>query len=502
MKTRILSLALVLLMYLTLIPATAFASEPILITSVTINLREMDCNATLTDVYDRYSIGGTKKNLESFYFAPYGTVSFDKDVEVHFIVDAEFLMYNSKQIKAGEVVKLSDFSEYGSSFKVHYIVEDSPFYYSFYDLDSPFLAKDTKSNLYQDEEWSYGDQWSYNIKDRAVSTGNTPPAEQPSTWAAKEVSAAIATGLVPQNLQKDYSRPVSRGNVAQMFINLIEKCSSQNIDAFLAAKGVSTNENAFTDTTDKAVLAANALGIIQGVGNNRFDPNGIFTRAQISVIINRVARVLGVDTDGYTHSFTDVQGHWADPELGWPVHAEIIQGVGDNRFDPNGNLTTEAAILVTYRAFLSLTQVKTETVTASGMLWDWDTEKFTVFSDDSHKFEVKNARKQSVEKTPFYADAIPTVYCDAPTEIKLIEGNPDAIVVRKADGARSVEVSMIAPDSSRGDWAWNVVKGDGYLGGLVIKEGTSVLITQTGQYLVSNWYLGVESEYVFCLIID
>jgi hypothetical protein len=106
----------------------------------------------------------------------------------------------------------------------------------------------------------------------------------------------------------------------------------------------------------KAVLAANALGIIQGVGDSRFDPDGVFTRAQIAVIINRVARALGVDTDGYTHSFTDLQGHWADSELGWPVHAEIIQGVGNDRFDPNGNLTTEMAILITYRALAPLSQ--------------------------------------------------------------------------------------------------------------------------------------------------
>lgn len=114
--------------------------------------------------------------------------------------------------------------------------------------------------------------------------------------------------------------------------------------------GVEVNPSAFTDTSDKAVLAANALGIIQGVGNNKFDPDGTFTRAQIAAIINRIARVLGVDTDGYSHIFSDVVGHWVDSELGWPSSVGIINGVGDNKFSPDTELTTEQAIAITYRA--------------------------------------------------------------------------------------------------------------------------------------------------------
>ena len=193
-----------------------------------------------------------------------------------------------------------------------------------------------------------------NILDGDDTQTPAPLDDTPSTWAAPEVNAAIAAGLVPQELQRNYQREISRGSVAQMFINLIEKASGMSIDDFMAEKGVTVNESAFTDTTDRAVLAANALGIIQGVGNNQFDPDGIFKRAHVAVIINRVARVLGVDTNGYTHSFTDVQGHWADPELGWPVHAEIIEGVGNNRFDPEGNLTTEMVIMITYRALAPL----------------------------------------------------------------------------------------------------------------------------------------------------
>ena len=188
-------------------------------------------------------------------------------------------------------------------------------------------------------------------------TGNTNvTTDQPSSWAAEEVAAAIAAGLVPEGLQKDYQSDVSRGSVAQMFINLIEQASGQSIDDFMAAKGVTINESAFTDTTDKAVLAANALGIINGLGDGKFGPDGTLTRAQIAAIINRVASVMGVETEGYSHEFTDVEGHWVSDELGWPVHAGVINGYDDGTFRPNVNLNTEQAIAITFRALAPLSK--------------------------------------------------------------------------------------------------------------------------------------------------
>lgn len=190
----------------------------------------------------------------------------------------------------------------------------------------------------------------YGIKNGVVYTLKKTQPEQPSDWAVEQVQAAIDAGLVPDNLQSGYTKAVSRGAVAEMFIRLVEESAGKSIDAILQEKGVQIDSNAFTDTSDSFVLAANALGIINGKGGGRFDPNGTLTRAQIAAIINRTAAVLGVDTAGYTHTFNDVSGHWVDSELGWPSHAGIINGVGNNRFNPDRDLTTQEAIAITYRA--------------------------------------------------------------------------------------------------------------------------------------------------------
>jgi len=91
------------------------------------------------------------------------------------------------------------------------------------------------------------------------------------------------------------------------------------------------------------------------VGGSRFAPDRVFTRSQIAAVINRTARVLGVDTEGYSHGFSDVKGHWVDSELGWPAHADILRGTDTGKFGPDGPLTTEQAIAITYRAWQYLT---------------------------------------------------------------------------------------------------------------------------------------------------
>ncbi len=178
-------------------------------------------------------------------------------------------------------------------------------------------------------------------------------ADEPSDWAKEEVTAAIAAGLVPSELQKNYTSPVTRGQVAQMFINLLERSYGKPYELMMEERGLKVNPASFTDTTDDYVLAANAFGIINGTGQNKFSPDGTLKRAQIAAIINRVAKVLGINTTGYSHGFTDITDNyaWADPELGWPVANGIIKGVGGTKFSPGGDLTTEQAILITYRAY-------------------------------------------------------------------------------------------------------------------------------------------------------
>ena len=175
-----------------------------------------------------------------------------------------------------------------------------------------------------------------------------------SSWAAGQIDEAIAAGLVPAELQKGFTGAISRQQAAGMFIRLLETCSDTEVSAFLRAKGLKVNADAFRDTKDPAVLAANALDILRGTGEGRFSPDDGLTRGQAAAILNRTANALGVRTAGYTHSFTDVKG-WVSPELGWPAQTGILQGVSEGRFAPDDPLTNEQTIAIVLRAWQVLT---------------------------------------------------------------------------------------------------------------------------------------------------
>ena len=106
----------------------------------------------------------------------------------------------------------------------------------------------------------------------------------------------------------------------------------------------------FNDAADiehtEAVEVMSALGVINGKGNNTFDPKGNVTRAEMAKMITLIS--LGnVEPNaflGTTTNLTDINGHWAEAYIKYCYSQGIIAGRGNGIFDPNANVTaTEAA---------------------------------------------------------------------------------------------------------------------------------------------------------------
>ncbi len=177
------------------------------------------------------------------------------------------------------------------------------------------------------------------------------PVSAPSDWAAEEVSAAIGVGLVPKELQKNYTDGITRADLSKMLGILIDNVYGKN-----PAK----NDAAFTDTTDAAVLKAANLGIINGYaqddGTFMFKPDNTLKRSEMSAIINRVAKLCGEKTTGYDDEvkFADTADHWCNAELGYPVHMGIVKGTSETTFSPENTLTVEQTIMMIYRTFTKL----------------------------------------------------------------------------------------------------------------------------------------------------
>lgn len=88
--------------------------------------------------------------------------------------------------------------------------------------------------------------------------------------------------------------------------------------------------------------------ITTGVGNNRFDPNGQCTRGQVVTFLWRTA---GKPTVSANVSFSDVQpGAFYYEAVKWAVANGITTGVGGNRFAPNDACTRGQVVTFLHRA--------------------------------------------------------------------------------------------------------------------------------------------------------
>lgn len=91
---------------------------------------------------------------------------------------------------------------------------------------------------------------------------------------------------------------------------------------------------------NEAVTVLSGMGIIVGEPDGNFNPTGTLTRAQAACIL---VRAMGLDDIIADPSFTDLAGYgWAKNAIAVCEAEGIVQGIGDGKFDPAGKLTGSA----------------------------------------------------------------------------------------------------------------------------------------------------------------
>ena len=175
---------------------------------------------------------------------------------------------------------------------------------------------------------------------------SAPNLNSASTWAREGIIEAVAKGFVPAEIQGNYTNVITRAEFCRMAIRWVEYAAGTNINAVLAAKGLSRDQNAFSDTRDSDILAAYALGITSGAGGGRFAPNGQFNREQAATMIMNTCSAIGIDVSNPPASdFTDMNtaASWAVDGINFVRANGIMSGSG-NRFAPKATYTREQSI--------------------------------------------------------------------------------------------------------------------------------------------------------------
>lgn len=114
---------------------------------------------------------------------------------------------------------------------------------------------------------------------------------------------------------------------------------------------------------EKSIIYVTEKGIMSGVGNDKFEPNGLLTRAMLVKIIFNIEKVktsdIGVVLD---MKYSDVgENEWYTEAINWAAGNKIVTGMGGDIFAPNQTVTREqaAVIIMNYCKYKNIELPKT-----------------------------------------------------------------------------------------------------------------------------------------------
>ena len=185
---------------------------------------------------------------------------------------------------------------------------------------------------------------------------------QADPWAKEELGAAEENRLIPEPLaSRDLTQPITRREYAAAAVSLYDRLLALNPGATAVEREAAVPKGGqypFTDVEDEAVTLAYRHCLIEGVGNGKFDPDGLLTREQAATILKRILDLSGIPVPGLCGTsfvnMTDIDtiSDWAREGASMMANLNIIQGkpYGDSvKFDPRGTLTGQEALVMNNR---------------------------------------------------------------------------------------------------------------------------------------------------------
>ena len=151
-----------------------------------------------------------------------------------------------------------------------------------------------------------------------------------------------------ETFRMEYSKPAGHSNVPYT------SDSGEKYYVCSVCGRISHYDLTFVDVNDSDWFAPNIdyvvkAGLFGGRSAVIFDPNTPMTRAELVSVLWRNAGSPGYSEVGHT-PFDDCKpGKWYTAAVNWAASEGIVNGVGDNLFDPDGQITREQIVTILYR---------------------------------------------------------------------------------------------------------------------------------------------------------
>ena len=194
-----------------------------------------------------------------------------------------------------------------------------------------------------------------------------------------------------------------------------------------------------------AVAWAKEAGVVQGVSDKEFNPNGLITREQLATMLFRFSSSAPVSVperaDLSPFADSGKVSDWATEPLEWAVEAGLIKGTDGNRLSPGGFATREqfAAIIERYDKSFKLSYNRP-------VLFSHYTEKEYPLVDDAD-FYVAVDGNDSADGSLNSPFASWERARDAVRELRTTKTEGDIKVAFKAGVYRPLSVELTAEDS-------------------------------------------------------
>jgi hypothetical protein len=123
-----------------------------------------------------------------------------------------------------------------------------------------------------------------------------------------------------------------------------------NIQSLVAKANNSTIKVELADVNghwaEKTVETFIKLGVIQGYGNTKFNPDGNITRAEFATILTKV---FSMETGNKSIKLRDLETHWAKSAIEKLTSLGVSGGYGDGTFRPDRTISREEMIIIISR---------------------------------------------------------------------------------------------------------------------------------------------------------
>ncbi|MCK8060048.1 MULTISPECIES: redoxin family protein [unclassified Fusibacter] len=240
--------------------------------------------------------------------------------------------------------------------------------------------------------------------------------DSPSTWAKDAIDEVFDKQLLDTRLQGNYQGEITRKDFAYIGVQIYE---------ILTGEKTSVGNGTFTDTTDTYVLRAKNSGIVNGYPDGSYKPDAAIKRDELAVLFVNALNAAGIDVAvNDTTKFSDDSEieTWASASVYIARTYGIVNGVGENRFNPDGTATIEQAILMFKRVNDTFKKVDAGNEGQGGVVSDEYAPDFTLQTLSGETVTLSSLRGKPVVLN-FFTSWCPPCLDEMPDIEKLHQEN-------------------------------------------------------------------------------